>query len=278
MTTKITFGNFKGGVGKTTTTAICSYLLQEQKYKVLVIDFDPSADCTRTLASTFGYSLEKYTSVYEAMSVFDLSKAKISLSPYLDLVPSGRDLADFGDLLREATKGKPNPKSIKNFFLQMLVTNMLNTNIESEYDFIIFDVPPTESDLSNNALIASDFVIPIMQTEKSSYEQTKSFINHIQKLRKNFNSDNPDNSGKLITNVSVLGVVCYLESKRSGVDKDIVNKAKEEMNDLLFKTHVYKSDRIKRYAFEITRNDFHDKRTLKIYENLVKEILKKVGK
>ncbi|NRF92897.1 ParA family protein [Paenibacillus frigoriresistens] len=35
----ISIGNQKGGVGKTTTTAITGYLLSK-KYKVLCVDFD----------------------------------------------------------------------------------------------------------------------------------------------------------------------------------------------------------------------------------------------
>ncbi|MCM3169452.1 ParA family protein [Peribacillus frigoritolerans] len=267
MATKITFGNFKGGVGKTTTSSICAFLLQEQQYKVLVIDFDPSTDCTKTLCKTFEHDLKKYVSVYEAMKEFDLSKARISLSPYLDILPSGRDLADFGELLIEATKGKPNPKSLRNFFLQKLLSQ-----IENDYDFIIIDVPPTESDLSNNAMFASDFIVPIMQTEVNSYEQTQDYIAHIQNLRKEYKDSSFGSA-----NFSALGIVCYLESKRSKVDQKIVKKANKDLGNYLFKTHVYKSDRIKRYADGITRYDFHDKRTLKVYEELIKEILVKVG-
>lgn len=263
MSIKITFGNFKGGVGKTTTSAIMAFLLQEKGYKVLVVDFDPSRDCTKTLCKTFKYDLSQYVSVFEAMSEFDLSKAVVSLSPNLDILPSGRDLADFSELLRDVTKGKPNPKVLRNFFLQKLVQR-----IESDYDFIIIDVPPTESDLSNNALFASDYIIPIMQTEINSFEQTEDYLLHINKLNTLF----PENQ------FSVLGIVCYLESKRSTTDKKIVKKAEAKFEDLVFKTHVFKSDRVKRFADGISKVDYHDKRTLKVYENLLEEILKKVGK
>lgn len=48
----ITFGNFKGGVGKTTTTALFSYLLSQNKdYKILAVDTDPQANLTETAYS-----------------------------------------------------------------------------------------------------------------------------------------------------------------------------------------------------------------------------------
>ncbi|MQS77129.1 ParA family protein, partial [Lactobacillus halodurans] len=47
MTAKVlSFLNFKGGVGKTSTTALTSYNLAKLGYKVLAIDFDPQANLT----------------------------------------------------------------------------------------------------------------------------------------------------------------------------------------------------------------------------------------
>lgn len=266
MATIITFGNFKGGVGKTTTTVITSFLLQQKKHKVLVIDFDPQADSTEMLCRTFQHSLGKFTSVYEAMGQYDLSKGIVTLSPYLDLIPSGEDLADFNDLLIDATKGKP--KEFKDFFLQKLIEQ-----IEEKYDFIIIDVPPTSSSFSNNALLASDYIIPIMQTEEFSFRQSKNFIDRVRTL-KEIHKDSP----YFKTNLEVLGVICYLENTKSRIDMRIVKDAEKELKDLLFKTHIYRRERVKRFARTgITDLDFHDKRVLKMYHDVVKEIIKRAG-
>ena len=45
-TTVISFCNQKGGVGKTSTTALVSYNLAKKGYKCLTIDFDPQANLT----------------------------------------------------------------------------------------------------------------------------------------------------------------------------------------------------------------------------------------
>lgn len=44
--TTLSFLNFKGGVGKTSTTALTSYSLARMEYKVLAIDLDPQANPT----------------------------------------------------------------------------------------------------------------------------------------------------------------------------------------------------------------------------------------
>ena len=50
----IAFGNYKGGVGKTTATELFSYILStKMNYKVLAIDTDPQSNLSEILAKTF---------------------------------------------------------------------------------------------------------------------------------------------------------------------------------------------------------------------------------
>ena len=54
MTTKLLFGNFKGGVGKTTNSVMVAYELAKKGYKTLVCDLDPQANSTQLLRRTYG--------------------------------------------------------------------------------------------------------------------------------------------------------------------------------------------------------------------------------
>lgn len=260
MATKVTFGNFKGGVGKTTASSICSFILQEKGYKVLFLDFDPQGDSTRILANTFDHSLDKFISIYEAIVEEDLKKAIIPLSPNLDLLPSAPNLVSFTDHLNKVSRNRG--KDAKHYYLDFLLKQ-----IEDDYDFVIIDVPPTISEFTNNALVASDYALPILQTEVSSFLQTVEFKRYVEGMT----AHNPS--------LSILGVLPYLEKKGGKVDTYIVEQANEQLTGLLFDTHVYKRERIKRYSLTgITREDFHDKKSLKMYERVVAEILEKVGK
>lgn len=50
MVKVITVNNYKGGVGKSTTTELISYILSTKyNYKVLAVDLDPQGDLSRKL-------------------------------------------------------------------------------------------------------------------------------------------------------------------------------------------------------------------------------------
>ena len=51
MATVICVTNQKGGVGKTTTAVNLGYFLAKDKFRVLIVDFDPQGDAT----SGFGF-------------------------------------------------------------------------------------------------------------------------------------------------------------------------------------------------------------------------------
>lgn len=263
MAQVITFGNFKGGVGKTTSSVMFAYILQEQGYKTLLVDLDPQANSTSFLANTFEVSLNNFVSIYEAMEMEDLSKAVLSMSANLDLLPSAVDLVKFGDLLNQKNKGHAGNK---HYYFDYLLGEL-----KDNYDFVIIDVPPTISENTNNALVASNYSLIIMQSEPDSLAGAIDFNDYIKGM-KQFNPD-----------LEVLGVLPYLVNKRSKIDEYILEKSlSEDLNikDLVFKSHIYERERVKRFRINgITSSnnrDFHDKKTLKMYEKVVKEFLKRM--
>src|SRR5699024_6481236 len=157
VTKVITFGNFKGGVGKTTATAMFAYLLANQNKKTLAIDFDPQANMTNFLFKSSDVTLDKgYTTLFESIKNENLSKAIVPLSDTLEIVPSDIDLIAFQELL-------PKDEKKKHYLLDYVLDDIKNS-----YDYILIDVPPTISEFTNNALVASDFTVIIMQTEPDS--------------------------------------------------------------------------------------------------------------
>lgn len=261
MTKVITFGNFKGGVGKTTASCMLSYILYKQRYKVLVIDFDPQANSTNFLTNTFQVELNNFVSLYEGIEKEDLYQAVLKLDDNLDILPSAVDLVAFKNLLRKKTQGNENNE---HYYLDYLLTDLKN-----DYDFVIIDVPPTISEFTNNALAASDFTLIIMQTEPDSLSGAIDYSQYTEEMKK-FNPE-----------LKVLGILPYLENKRSKIDEYILETSmSEELNikDLVFKNHVYQRERVKRFRINgITNKDFHDKKVFKMYEKVTNELLEKVG-
>ncbi|WP_267887267.1 ParA family protein [Levilactobacillus brevis] len=52
MTQTITFGNFKGGVGKTSNSTLVALDLSNRGYKTLLVDLDPQGNATNLLLNT----------------------------------------------------------------------------------------------------------------------------------------------------------------------------------------------------------------------------------
>lgn len=273
MAKVITFGNFKGGVGKTTATCMMSYILNKRGYRVLTIDFDPQANATKFLDITFHLELDEFTSVYEAIKREDLSKAIVNLTDGFDLLPSGTDLLEFTDFVSEKMEGVEDENDgeyIKHLFLDLLLVD-----IKDNYDFIIIDIPPTYSTFSNNAIGASDFSLIIMQTEPDSWLGAidyNSYVNDLKdKYKKNYDFK-----------VRVLGILPYLQNKRSKIDEYILETSMSDnskIRDLVFKNHIYTRERVKRFRVSgITNDDFHDKRVFKMYNIVVDEFLQRMEK
>lgn len=272
MTNVITFGNFKGGVGKTTASCITSYILNQKGYKVLLVDFDPQTNATNFMSVNYNLSLGKeYTSIYEALEQEELNKAIIPLDTGFDLIPSGGDLVNFNNLIRKKTQGLP--ANAEHFFLHAQLDD-----IKPNYDFVIIDTPPTISEFTNNALVTSDCALIIMQTQADSLLGATSYFNYIHDMINPTIEEMEQSLG--INKITASGVVPYLQKKRSKLDKETLNKALSDdvvINDYVLSSHIYNHERIKRYRSEgITHKDQHDKKALKMYNDVVNELLEKV--
>lgn len=140
----IAIANQKGGCGKTTTAINLSACLGRKNYRVLLLDMDPQGHASLGL----GQQTSELPGLYEVfnneacMSDVILS----TLQQGLDLIPSTISLAAAEHLLTSLPE--------RDHMLDKLLAQ-----IESDYDYIIIDCPPSLGLLSINALIAADHVI-----------------------------------------------------------------------------------------------------------------------
>lgn len=269
MSKVITFGNFKGGVGKTTASGMVSFLLHEMNKKVLLVDFDPQANLTGLMTNSFDYQLdENFISLFEACKLETLEKAIIPLNKNIHLLPSAVDLVGFRELVREKLDIRTSTLSLKQKEMEHNFLDYLLSKVKNQYDYVIIDVPPTISEFTNNALVASDYTLIIMQTEPDSLKGAIDYNNYAVEMKK-FNPG-----------LSVLGILPYLEKKRSKIDEYILKTSmSNELNiyDLIFKNHIYASERIKRFRINGVKNqDHHDKRVFKMYRDVTNEIIEKM--
>lgn len=264
MTKVITTGNFKGGVGKTTNSVMLSYTLSKMDKKVLLIDLDPQANATDLLLTTMTNIYKKKPdfkeTLFESIKSNNPKEALINVKDNLDLLPSYSDLQNYERFLYDNFSD--------DYSQDHHLTNFIS-KIKNEYDFVFLDIPPQLNKFTDNALVASDFVIVILQTQERALKGAEKYIEHLLALQDDYNLD-----------IDLLGILPVLQQNGSELDLDVLQDATESFGDNnIFKTHIKQMNRLKRFdRTGITDNtkDIHDKRIHKIYSDLIAETLERI--
>ncbi|NTA14096.1 plasmid partitioning protein RepA [Agrobacterium tumefaciens] len=150
--------NFKGGSGKTTTTAHLAQYLALTGHRVLAIDLDPQA----SLTSLHGIQpeLDKNPSLFETLR-YDYQRKSIkdiiqpTNFPGLDIVPANLELQEFEYQTPLAATNKSSPDG-RLFFTR--ISSALK-EVDDRYDVIVIDCPPQLGYLTLTALTASTSVL-----------------------------------------------------------------------------------------------------------------------
>lgn len=267
MTAKIiTFANFKGGTGKTTNASLMSYHLASKGYKTLLVDMDPQGNATSLMLKTFeaanGMQLEFNHTIMRGIKEQDLSNVIMQIKDNLFLLPAYRDFARYSDHLEDIIPTKRRSERPK-YFAALL------EDIKEQYDYILLDVPPTISVITDSALVASDYAIIIMQTQERSLFGGRMFIEEMIEIANKYNSS-----------LDLLGVLPVILKPRALVDSATIEKANEMFGEVnMFKTVVPYMERLKRWdIIGITNNekDVHDKRAHALYEDLTNEFIQRI--
>lgn len=163
--------NYKGGVGKTTVTALLGlYLAQVAKKRVLLFDID--AQCSLSLA--LGFDPEKVSktelTVYNLVEPKAWTKLKQKKlenytqplkSPYLPrnvhVIP-GSFNTDELDYVIAKTLLQDEKRYLAELFLY---AKQLLMSFEEEYDYVLVDCPPNKMFLTQAMLRACSFYLPV---------------------------------------------------------------------------------------------------------------------
>jgi chromosome partitioning protein len=249
MGVTISIGNQKGGVGKTTTTAITGYLLSK-KHKVLCVDFDSQGNLTQLLTQRNIYDYSKLT-IFEACKSRNPIPYIRRLTNRLHLIPADEMLATLPMWLRDQEVSDTT-----------IVLKDTLAKVKERYDYILIDLPPNLGEHTVNGLVASDYAIAILQTEPLSYDALDRYIAtmlHIKEVKK--------------LDLVLCGILPTMVDVRTLIDKMIINKVRGEYEDLVFNTEIKRKNRIKEFSITgIQENSKHDTIALNNYYNFVEEL------
>lgn len=147
---KIAILNFKGGVGKTTTSVNLGDALHLLGKKVLVVDIDAQRNTTLILDKDKEAGREGGT-LYDAITSTPLQEPDVyEHTKGLDFIAGDTRLSNIESALA-------NIKAVKEYLLKRVISNL-----EHNYDYVLFDCPPNNGLMTTMALSAADsLIIPI---------------------------------------------------------------------------------------------------------------------
>lgn len=204
MTKIISLLNFKGGVGKTTSTHSLGAALSNFDKKVLLIDLDPQG--TLTFFST-DKEINK-SSLDLLFDRFPASECILNLNEF-DLIPSNIRLAT-SELELNGHYGK-----------EFRLKNALE-KLEKKYDYILIDCPPSLSVFTLNALTAStDLIIPC-ECELASLEGVELLL---ATLKSPITQLNPK--------LNILGILPTKLDYRKKISKEVYEALQIEHKNIL---------------------------------------------
>jgi chromosome partitioning protein len=188
----VTVGTLKGGTGKTATLFNLAGLLAEN-YKILLIDCDPQTNLS--LNCGVDITVKNLHTIIDIFENSSLAKAEniIFRNPIkelqnIDLIPSSIKLTST-ELQIVSRAGREN--ILKNFI-------SANTQVLSEYDYILIDTNPSMGIINQNAFLVADSIILISDVSLNGIQGAELFIELWADTRRNLNKE--DNIKALILN------------------------------------------------------------------------------
>ncbi|PEC81641.1 ParA family protein [Bacillus cereus] len=234
MTRKATtyvIGNFKGGVGKTKTATMLAYEAATVfNEKCLLVDMDPQGNATRVLAKT-GDIEQIDKSITDGFLNQNLENEIIPVIENLDIIPSNTSFRKLSKILFDMF---PEDELAQITYLKKLLKPL-----KDKYDRIYIDVPPTISDYSDNAMIAADYCIIVLQTQELSLEGAQTYIAYMQFLAETYDAD-----------LQVLGIIPMMLHQGKRVDNKVLQQAQEMYGGNVLDTIVRYQERLKVYDIE----------------------------
>lgn len=221
-------GNFKGGVGKTkivTMLAFDNSVIRNRR--TLVVDMDPQGNASQVLARTGGITeIEKTITNGIQENSFEGCITKIL--PNLDLIACDTSFRSFVRYVIKTFESETE---------QISVIKKLLEPIKKNYDDIYIDVPPTISEYSDNAMVASDYSIIAFQTQEESLEGVRKYIGYQNWMVDKFDID-----------LQVIGIIACMTKADSNIDSGILDIAKEEFGSTVFDQIITFQERLKGYS------------------------------
>jgi chromosome partitioning protein len=216
--------NQKGGVGKTTTTVNLAAGLAKIGQRVLMVDLDPQGNATMgSGVDKRQLKLSVYDVLLESASIPEARAQSDKLAEGgcgYDVLGANRELAGAEVELVEVERRE---KRLKQALAE----------VDSEYDFVLIDCPPSLSMLTLNGLCSAHGVIVPMQCEYFALEGLTDLVNTIKQVHANLNKD-----------LQIIGLLRVMFDPRITLQQQVSDQLKAHFGDKVFNTVIPRNVRL----------------------------------
>ena len=243
--------NQKGGVGKTTTAVNLCYYLAKDKFKTLLVDFDPQGNATSGLGFDKVHDKLDTTMTDVILGAATLAEIiKPTKHKNYDLAPTTPELANAEIEITNQ------PKKFTR------LRDAVRT-VEGNYDYIVIDLPPSLSLLTVNGMIASNYLLLPVQTEFYALEGVAQLLESMKLVMKQANP-----------NLKLLGVLATMYDKRTSLSTQVYDEIKKYFKQLTFETTIPRNVRVAEAPSHGVPVGAYDKfsKGAKAYKSFAKEV------
>jgi chromosome partitioning protein len=260
----VSLTNLKGGSAKSTTTFNLAAALVEAGFRVVCIDVDPQ----KTLGDAFfGVRAGKTTLSSVLISDGAIGAAvQPTRYPNLQIIPADDGLKGIKSGQTQLEGGELRLRSC----LTRVSANVDQSNGINGADWVLIDCPPSLDRLTMNALAASDYVLVPVDPGAGGRSALGDTIEYVSSAQKWYNPT-----------LQILGLLVNNTDPRTVYDKTTEDVVREMYGDMVFKTVISASVRVRESSELQTPLVFCDGgeyvRYANLYRALKDEFLQRAG-
>lgn len=234
MSKTISIINHKGGVGKTTSTAILAELLAFLGNRVLLVDNDPQGNLSKMMkqhvedsdAVVNGLENSDFLTIHELYKYRTRQREEVQRIIHhtyienIDIIPSTRRHTMTITYLLVNSAG-----NVNNILKKALDT------VNEDYDFILIDNAPATDILTVNSFFATDEIVTPVRCEAFSHDGLKEILSRIVYIKEEHDIDTVHFKGVYITQVE----------PGTNIYRDIRESYTSELQDKFLDTPIRKT-------------------------------------
>jgi chromosome partitioning protein len=212
--------NQKGGVGKTTTAINLAASLATAEKRTLLVDCDSQGNATSGMGIA-GESIREKNLYHSLIDRIPLREVIVGTQiPHLELIPANQDLVG---IEVEFISLEDREKRLRNLLREL----------ETPYEYIIIDCPPSLGFLTVNALVASDYLIVPLQCEYFAMEGLGHLLSTMGLIK-----------ARLNPTLALGGILLTMYDSRNLLSRRVSEDVRSHFRERVFRTVIPRNVRL----------------------------------